>query len=93
MVTNGRRCTGQPSGGQDIGVAVLERNANVGTKNEYSAVVRLLLNREAEIETKDGDGWTAVHQAAEWEREEVVRLLLERDADVEAKDKIGRTPL
>ena len=56
-------------------------------KNEYSAVVRLLLDREAKIEAKDRDGRTALHWAVEWGREAVARLLLERNVDVEAKDK------
>jgi hypothetical protein len=35
------------------------------TKNEYSAVVRLLLDRETNIEAKGRDVWMVVHRAAE----------------------------
>jgi ankyrin repeat protein len=41
-------------------------------------VVRLLLERGADVEAKDKEGWTALIFALELEHEAVVRLLLER---------------
>jgi ankyrin repeat protein len=54
--------------------------------SKYSAVMRLLLERKANIRTKDNDERNSLHRAAERGREIVTRLLLERNAEVEAKD-------
>jgi ankyrin repeat protein len=48
--------------------------------------MRLLLDRKANIRTKDNDERNSLHRAAERGREIVTRLLLERNAEVEAKD-------
>jgi len=53
-------------------------------KNEYSAVVRLLLDREAKGTEMDGRCCTGQSSGG---REAVARLLLERNVGVEAKDK------
>ncbi|KAM3549052.1 hypothetical protein MY1884_008914, partial [Beauveria asiatica] len=56
------------------------------------AVVRLLLEKGAEIEAKDESGRTALGWAARQGHEAVVRLLLEKGAEIEAKES-GRTAL
>jgi ankyrin repeat protein len=57
-------------------------------RSGHEAVVRLLLERGADIEAKEkGRGWTALIWAAGVGHEAVMRLLLERGADVEAKEK------
>ncbi|KAK4233622.1 ankyrin repeat domain-containing protein, partial [Achaetomium macrosporum] len=59
----------------------------------HEEVVRLLLEKGADCEVKDDNGWTPLSYAA-WEgHEEVVRLLLEKGPNLEAKDSGGRTPL
>ena len=57
------------------------------------SVVRLLLERGADINARDATGWTPLHQASYSGAVEVVRLLLENGADVEAKVYDGRTVL
>jgi len=59
----------------------------------HEAMVRLLLERGADTESKSGDGWTPLLYAAANGHETVVRLLLEKGADMESKDSHGRRPL
>jgi ankyrin repeat protein len=56
-------------------------------------VVKLLLERGVELETKDKDGQTPLSWATRHGHEAVVMLLLERGAELETKDKDGQTPL
>jgi ankyrin repeat protein len=49
-------------------------------------MVMLLLTANANIESKDGDGWTPPWQAA-WKRHKAIfKLLLEAKPDVESKE-------
>jgi ankyrin repeat protein len=58
------------------------------------AVVKLLLEKGAEMESKDNDcGQTPLSLAAMEGHEAAVKLLLEKGAELESKDKDGRTPL
>jgi ankyrin repeat protein len=52
-------------------------------------VVRLLLERGADLEFKDSGGQTPLSRAVINRHETVVRLLLERGADLEFKDSGG----
>ena len=63
--------------------------------NGHEAVVKLLLEKGAELEIKDeSNGRTPLSWAAERGHEAVVKLLLEKGAELETKDKNnGRTPL
>jgi ankyrin repeat protein len=57
-------------------------------------VVKLLLKKGADVESKDSRGRTPLSWAAEKGHEEVMELLLEKGADVESKDtEYGQTPL
>ena len=57
-------------------------------------VVRLLLEKGAELESKDNYGRTPLSRAAENGHEAVVKLLLEKGAELESKDNdYGQTPL
>jgi hypothetical protein len=62
-------------------------------ENGHEAVVKLLLESGAELETADGFGQTPLSWAAENGHEAVVKLLLESGAELETKDGLGRTPL
>jgi hypothetical protein len=61
----------------------------------HEAVVRLLLEKGADLEAKDKKhGKTPLSLASEYGHEAVVRLLLKKGADLEAKDKkYSETPL
>src|SRR5277367_5111474 len=52
----------------------------------HEAVVKLLLEKGANVEYKSGNGCTALWWAAEKGHEAVVKLLLEKGADVEPKN-------
>src|SRR5258706_553264 len=53
--------------------------------------VRLLLDRGADVNAKDHDGWTPLIKAASGGLTELARLLLERGADMDVVDKLERT--
>ena len=55
--------------------------------------MKLLLEKGAELETKDKYGQTPLSWAAGNGHEAVVKLLLEKGAELETKAKYGRTPL
>jgi ankyrin repeat protein len=55
------------------------------------ATVELLLDKGADINAKDNDGWTPLIKAAAGDRTELARLLLERGADMDVVDKLERT--
>lgn len=57
------------------------------------SMVRLLLERGADIAKPDGNGNTALHLAAESGGGELLQLLLEKSADPNAIDYLGRTAL
>jgi ankyrin repeat protein len=59
----------------------------------HEAVVKLLLEKEADVESKDTNIQTPLSLAATRGHEPVVKLLLEKEADVESKDTDNRTPL
>jgi ankyrin repeat protein len=64
-------------------------------ESRYKAVVKLLLEKGTELESKDAEyGGTPLPWAAEKGHEEVMKLLLEKSAGLESKDAVhGRTPL
>jgi ankyrin repeat protein len=56
-------------------------------------VVKLLLEKGADLESKDGFSLTPLLRAAANGHEAVVKLLLEKGADFMSKDCYGETPL
>ena len=61
--------------------------------NKNEAIVRLLLERGANIVKQDSYGQTALHLAVESGCEGLVKLLLERITDPNMTDAFGRTAL
>jgi ankyrin repeat protein len=61
--------------------------------NGYEAMVKLLVEKGADLESKDSDGRTPLSWAAENGYEAVVKLLVEKGADLESRDRVGRTSL
>ncbi|RYO92005.1 hypothetical protein DL764_008208 [Monosporascus ibericus] len=61
--------------------------------NGRLAVVRLLVEKGAQIEARNEKSYTPLIVAAEKGHEAVARLLIEKGAQVETKDKNGNTPL
>ncbi len=57
------------------------------------AQVRRLLDKGADIHTRNYCGWTPLHVAAQEGRTAIVRFLLEKGAGVDMVDDYGRTPL
>ena len=55
-------------------------------ENGHEAVVRLLLEKGADVKAKNKDGRTTLHETVIRGHDKVVRLLLEKGADIEAKD-------
>jgi len=60
---------------------------------DNAPVLRLLLERGADITAKTNDGSTALEWAVFADRVESVKLLLEKGANVQTKNKNGNTPL
>ena len=86
--------TSNKAGGEAIGVA---QNNGLIIASEYGQyeVVRLLLERGADVMAKDHTGMTALHVASAKGRKDVVRLFLEKGSskEINLKDEDGRTAL
>ncbi|KFY08735.1 hypothetical protein V492_05960 [Pseudogymnoascus sp. VKM F-4246] len=54
----------------------------------HENIVQLLLEKGADVKTRDGDGQTALYTAAEGRYKAIVQLLLEKGADTEARGPI-----
>jgi ankyrin repeat protein len=65
----------------------------IAARNGHEAVVKLLLEKGAELEAKDRDSRTPLSWAAENGYGAVVKLLLEKGAELEAESRDSRTPL
>ena len=55
--------------------------------------MKLLVEKGADLESKDRYSRTPLSWAAIYGHEAVVKLLVEKGADIESKDRFNRTPL
>ena len=62
-------------------------------EEDQEAVLKLLLDKNANVESSDKDGRTPLSWAAEKSHVAIVKLLLDKNANVKSEDKDGRTPL
>ena len=60
---------------------------------EKVEIVRLLVERGADVTAQDKSFSTPLHLASSFGTPEIVRLLIERGADITAEDERRRTPL
>ena len=65
----------------------------LATLNGHSRVVRILLNKGADVTIVGTDGISALHLSAEFGRLDVSKMLMEAGADIEAKTSTGISPL
>ena len=56
-------------------------------------MVRFLVENGADVNARDEDDQTALHEAAHKGHIDVVRFLVENGADVNARNKYDQTPL
>lgn len=64
-----------------------------GTADDYLGVVKLLIERGADVKIRVRSGDSAIHFAAMAGNVDIVRLLLDHGLDVAMKDDEGKTPL
>ncbi|CAN2141572.1 ankyrin repeat domain-containing protein [Wolbachia pipientis] len=66
---------------------------NIAAHKGLVKTVRRLLEKGAEVSTRDGGGYTALHCAASSGNTEIIELLLEQGAHIHSCSKLGSTPL
>ncbi|MDU8921035.1 ankyrin repeat domain-containing protein [Wolbachia endosymbiont of Scaptomyza pallida] len=66
---------------------------NIAAHKGLVKTVRRLLEKGAEVSTRDGGGHTALHCAASSGNTEIIELLLEQGAHIHPCSKLGSTPL
>jgi hypothetical protein len=76
-------------GGRENGSTCLTNAARKG----HLDICRLLIDKGADIEAEDREGWTPLHLVARRGHIEIARLLCDRGADIEALDKSEWRPL
>ncbi|KAM9264200.1 protein phosphatase 1 regulatory subunit 12A isoform 3-T3 [Cariama cristata] len=64
---------------------------HVAAAKGYTEVLKLLIQAHYDVNIKDYDGWTPLHAAAHWGKEDACRILVENLCDMEAVNKVGQT--
>jgi ankyrin repeat protein len=92
---------------EELVALLLRKGAHANIRNQYGVtplmsacindnlgVVKMLVQHMwgQGLDDGDDDGWTALHYAAYWGREEMLRCLLLAGADPSITDNEGRTP-
>eukprot|EP00752_Nemacystus_decipiens_P011987 g10627.t1 len=66
---------------------------HAAAEERHIDVMRVLIERGADVNAVDWYQWTPLHQAALLNRDETIDVLVEAGANIEARDDTGRTPL
>ncbi|XP_076152889.1 protein phosphatase 1 regulatory subunit 12A isoform X2 [Alosa pseudoharengus] len=64
---------------------------HVAAAKGYTEVLKLLIQAGYDVNIKDYDGWSPLHAAAHWGKEEACRILVEQLCDMEVINKVGQT--
>ncbi|XP_047431107.1 protein phosphatase 1 regulatory subunit 12A isoform X12 [Mugil cephalus] len=64
---------------------------HVAAAKGYVEVLKLLIQAGYNVNIKDYDGWTPLHAAAHWGKEEACRILVENLCDMDLINKMGQT--
>ncbi|XP_069485390.1 protein phosphatase 1 regulatory subunit 12A isoform X2 [Ambystoma mexicanum] len=64
---------------------------HVAAAKGYTEVLKILIQAGYDINIKDFDGWTPLHAAAHWGKEEACRILVENLCEMETVNKVGQT--
>uniref|UniRef100_A0A3P8UYS0 Protein phosphatase 1 regulatory subunit n=1 Tax=Cynoglossus semilaevis TaxID=244447 RepID=A0A3P8UYS0_CYNSE len=64
---------------------------HVAAAKGYVEVLKLLLQSGYDVNIKDYDGWSPLHAAAHWGKEEACRILVEHLCDMDLMNKMGQT--
>ncbi|XP_035281675.1 protein phosphatase 1 regulatory subunit 12A isoform X3 [Anguilla anguilla] len=64
---------------------------HVAAAKGYAEVLKLLIQAGYDVNIKDYDGWTPLHAAAHWGKEESCRILVDNLCDMDAINKVGQT--
>ncbi|KAM6214320.1 protein phosphatase 1 regulatory subunit 12A [Rhynchocyon petersi] len=64
---------------------------HVAAAKGYTEVLKLLIQAGYDVNIKDYDGWTPLHAAAHWGKEEACRILVDNLCDMEMINKVGQT--
>ncbi|XP_078076606.1 protein phosphatase 1 regulatory subunit 12A-like isoform X9 [Mustelus asterias] len=64
---------------------------HVAAAKGYLEVMKLLIQAGFDVNSLDYDGWTPLHAASHWGKEEVCKLLVENLCNMQAINKVGQT--
>ncbi|XP_052433319.1 protein phosphatase 1 regulatory subunit 12A isoform X3 [Carassius gibelio] len=64
---------------------------HVAAAKGYTEVLKLLIQAGYDVNIKDYDGWSPLHAAAHWGKEEACRILVEHLCDMDMVNKVGQT--
>uniref|UniRef100_A0A673IMN5 Protein phosphatase 1 regulatory subunit n=1 Tax=Sinocyclocheilus rhinocerous TaxID=307959 RepID=A0A673IMN5_9TELE len=64
---------------------------HVAAAKGYTEVLKLLIQAGYDVNIKDYDGWSPLHAAAHWGKEEACRILVEHLCEMDIINKVGQT--
>ncbi|XP_028281299.1 protein phosphatase 1 regulatory subunit 12A isoform X7 [Parambassis ranga] len=64
---------------------------HVAAAKGYVEVLKLLIQAGYDVNIKDYDGWSPLHAASHWGKEEACRILVENLCDMDLMNKMGQT--